>query len=93
MNTMKHDFGKIDKDGDLVIVGAMNTKKRYVYCPKQENSRECGDWCPFFGEPEPLKQDGQYHPATLQICEVIYEFRDFTDQRNETVKQIWGDPS
>jgi hypothetical protein len=56
MNTMKHDFGKIDKDGDLVIVGAMNTKKRYVYCPKQENSRECGDWCPFFGEPEPLKQ-------------------------------------
>lgn len=42
------DF-KIDKDGFLSIKRGNKFKEQL--CPLTEKARNCGDWCPLFGEP------------------------------------------
>lgn len=82
----------IDKNGWLHIERAGEMKRQYCLngC-KDDNDyiRECGDWCPAFGEPGPGCCDAKGKPLTviISLCSeadrLICEFEHFTDERRE----------
>jgi len=55
---------KINKLGNLEIERA--GKFKVQYCPHSATML-CGDWCPLFGEPQPIK-DGKKKWEMLNIC-------------------------
>ncbi len=57
---------KIDKNGALHIerAGVMNVQ----YCLHSPHVSRCGDWCPAFGEPKVVEDNGNT-VAWLGLCE------------------------
>ena len=87
---------KINKSGFLEIERAGILKK--VHCPFDNDSCECGDWCPLFGEPrytqeqEVICPDGESQLANivkLRICqkEFITKEEYFIDERKYNVSE------
>ena len=66
--------GIINEDGVLVIC----RKEKWVkqLCPFIAGQFYCGEWCPFFSEPE--EKDGKVY---LELCRKTLIFDEFKDRR------------
>ena len=73
---------RIDEAGRLVI--KRNGVWKEQYCPYSLRTSTCGDWCPHFGEPELLTDNGGTRTIRVSICEsttLVCADKDFVNER------------
>lgn len=85
----------IDKDGFLHIERAGVMKEQV--CPLYHHrgqyafddgsvslrNRQCGDWCPLFGEPTIQDYGDNNKVIAINLCEMGWEFDTLTDERGK----------
>lgn len=80
-------FGRIDKAGKLFVSrkSGDSVKETAQYCKNNEN-RQCGDWCPLFREPDrywlSAREKDEDKEFCIRICENSHlVFVELEDQR------------
>ena len=70
-------LGKITDTGYLEIYRGRAFKGQG--CPKTQDAKDCGDWCPLFGEPVKVTGPGTT-ASKLRICDsTILDFHTLED--------------